>query len=79
MKTLAARCVALLNSDPEPRTDRALIAHVPAPLDLHLLAEKLNAAASRQGKRVWITHKARKGYPGQTVPVIRVEDMGPNV
>ena len=74
MKTLAARCVQLLNTDPVP-SDRALIAHVPKRVDIELAAQKLLATAARQGQTLTITRKPRKGAPGHYTTHITVEDV----
>jgi hypothetical protein len=75
VKTLAARCVQLLNTDPEPRPRDPRVVHVPARVDIELAAQKLLATAARQGQTLTITHKPRKGSPGHFVTQIRVEDV----
>lgn len=77
MKTLAARCVELLNTDPPPRQAQRdpRIARVPQRIDVELAALKLVATATRQGQRLTITCKPRKGAPDHYTTTVRVEDL----
>lgn len=76
-RTLAARAVEMLNSDPPPRQAPRdpRIAHVPPKVDIELAARKLLTAAARQGLVLTITQRQKRGAPGHFQDVITVRPM----
>lgn len=76
-RTLSARAVELLNSDPPPRQapPDPRIAHVPPKIDIEVAARKLVAAAARQGVTLTITQRHKRGAPGHYETIVTVRPV----